>query len=395
MSVDWNLPVPAQASLPEDLEDNSTRWQGCSVLLSWPNGIPSGETCPFELQAREEVEDHPVFSFRPIGWNRVRLLGTDYVAVMDADFEIGRFRWVDAATGLPGPVSDLCVTHLPSLPPPTSEVFCTRSAVRIRIRSVLPRQHSQQYSQHQQQQQSMTFRIRHRIPASFGVPAAPWCVLGSQLLNREGGSGVSIDTSLGEEDGLVLGEPHILCVQLASGCGRRSAWSAESRPLFFDAPLSCGAPEAAAELSVKAATLTTVTFKWPVLVPPEILSPVTFSPAGRPALECRIDVYRCLPDGSLEHRTSALTEASEKEGIERLTEAKVFNLAPSTRYRAELAVRFARLGSRRWQPSGLTTDFVTPSVADAAVAAAEAAETLSLGQRSVVRPASGHSPRGT
>lgn len=369
MPIDWSIPAPSQVVLREDMEDGSTRWQGSAVLLAWPATTTSEATrpatttseaapCPFDLQAREEVEDQPVFGFKSVSWTRIRLSDVDHVAVTDLSFDACRFRWCLPDSKVPGPVSDLCIARLHATLAPSAEAFCTPSAVRVRLRVALPKPHGGS-------QQAAYFRVRHRIPPSI-TSAPAWHALPVRALVKEAGA-VVIDVALGEEDGLEQGALHVFCVQLSAECGRRSQWSDASPPLLFDAPVACGGPSEGATLEVRAAALTTVTFRWPELVPPEVFTANGLTPVGRPVLECRVDVYRCLQDGGTQHRTSALAETAD--GVPPM-EAIVYNLAPSTEYKAELSARFLRLGTRRWHSTGLVASFVTPTKA---MAEAEAA----------------------
>merc|ERR1711865_816149 len=112
-----------------------------------------------------------------------------------------------------------------------------------------------------------------------------------------------------------------------------------------------------ASLSVCANSAVSVTFKWPQLVAPQVLSPRSLSPAGHPELAYRVDVSQRLSHGSLQHRTTVLLdEWEEQAGVP--TEASVFHLLPATEYHAELLIRFSRLGTRRWQSTGLSASFV-------------------------------------
>jgi len=257
----------------------------------------------------------------------------------------------------------VCLAQIPAAPRPSAEVFCTRCALRVRVYAPLTRQ---------QAQLSSVFRVRYRSPATITEPPSPWQVLVGQYHGRDGRAGISsigntlADTHLGEEDGLQLGGTYVFCMQLSADCGRRSQWSEESAPVQFDAPVACGEAPAGAQLVVQAATLTSVTFTWPKLVPPAVVSQPGSRRTARPALECRIDVCRCLPGGTMEPQTSALVEEDERDGRGAPTEASVFNLLPATEYMAELSVRFQRLGTRRWQATGLTSSFVTPAEQDVA-----------------------------
>mmetsp|Transcript_123841 Transcript_123841/g.246394 ORF Transcript_123841/g.246394 Transcript_123841/m.246394 type:complete len:1760 (-) Transcript_123841:93-5372(-) len=363
-AIDWSIPVPVQQGLPEDLEESSTRWQGNAVLLAWPEGMPAEEGCSLELQAREELEAHAVLGWKPVEHSaRVKLAGIDYVAAYDLPFQIGRFRWRDP--GRPAalsPASEVCLAQIPAAPRPTADVFCTRCALRVRVYAPLTRQ---------QAQLSASFRVRYRSPATITEPPTPWRVLVGRSHGRDGQAGVNsigntlADTHLGEDDGLTLGGMYVFCMQLSADCGRRSQWSEESAPVQFDAPVAFGEAPAGAQLVVQAATLTSVTFTWPKLVPPAVVSQPGSRRTARPALECRIDVCRCLADSTVELQTSALVEEDDKDGRGAPTEASVFNLLPATEYMAELSVRFQRLGTRRWQSTGLTSSFVTPAEQEA------------------------------
>jgi len=61
--------------------------------------------------------------------------------------------------------------------------------------------------------------------------------------------------------------------------------------------------------------------------------------------------------------TLLIEEAEEGGGLP--TEASVYNLLPATEYSATLSVRLARLGTRKWQATGLEASFITPECADA------------------------------
>eukprot|EP00929_Paragymnodinium_shiwhaense_P084510 TRINITY_DN45188_c0_g1_i3.p1 TRINITY_DN45188_c0_g1~~TRINITY_DN45188_c0_g1_i3.p1 ORF type:complete len:539 (+),score=97.40 TRINITY_DN45188_c0_g1_i3:190-1806(+) len=161
--VDWTVPVPVQVPLPADLEDSSHRWNAANaVLLAWPavrleggedeeaggqespHSTHAPEAAPYDLEAREEYEAHPVFGWMPAPWVRIRLSGVDYAAATDLPFQRGRFRWrlrptsedgqggvASSAAAGAGPSSDLCIAHVPTPGQPSAEVFCTRSAVRL------------------------------------------------------------------------------------------------------------------------------------------------------------------------------------------------------------------------------------------------------------------------
>lgn len=357
LAVDAALPVPAQVAIPEELEDHTTRWQGSGVLLTWPAGVtPCGsDTCPLQLQGRDEAEADPIHSFAAVQWTRVRFGNTDFVAATEVAFERGRFRWFDICRELPGPSSDLCVAWLPTSPMPAVEVFCTRRAVRVRLT----------VHQHQQHRPEITcYRIRHRVPAAGAVPASPWRLLRPRPLPREAVPVGALlrDVTLGEEDGLVTGEWHVFSLQLQAHQSRRAPWSPDSRAVLFDVPLGSVAAEGGA-LQVQALTISTVCFEWPALVPPEVFSPRRLTPGGVPRLECRVDVDGRVADGGFEHRSSALSESTGHGSVEEFvppTEAKIFNLSPATEYRAELKVRFPDIGSRAWRSSGLSANFITP-----------------------------------
>jgi len=347
--ADWSLPLPVQASVPDELEENSTRWQGSAVLLAWPEGYSGDDRMALELQARaeSEAEAHSVLGWFTVPWVRVRLSGIDYVSVHDLKFHRGRFRWYDMIRKACGPASDPCLAHLVQPPSPSVDVICIRSAIRVRVQITLPKQ---------LQQVVESFRIRYRPQAAAGEAPAKWRTSEPRALSADGSG--RFCQCFGEEDGLQQGWQYAFSMQVGSH-GRRSQWSDESPLLLYDVPLAFDNLPAGAVLAVQATSLTSVTFRWPEFLAPAVLSPRSLKPAGSPGLECRLDVSRCLPDGSFEHRTSILLEEDDRRSGPP-TQASVFNLAPGTEYRAWLLVRCTRLGTRSWQATGLTASFVTP-----------------------------------
>ncbi|CAE8646773.1 unnamed protein product, partial [Polarella glacialis] len=368
--VDWSLPSPCQRALPDDgeLEESSKRWQGKAVLLSWPEGCWAPPVGRLQLEAREEsAQGHAVLGWKQVNWVRVRLAGHDYVAACELPFASGRFRWRRSAdigsSGTPGPCSDVCVAFLPAPGLPVAEAFCSNSSLRVRLRAPLLPQGLPQ--------PATSFRIRYRTVGSPGIGSndgpGNWITLNCQPLGR----GSTLDVALGEADGLEPGRSYTFAAQLVTASGRRSRWSANSAPLLLELPITFGSLTAEPSddhgsreggLTLQAASLTSVTFSWPEFIPPAVLSPRGTAPSRRPppALECRLDVSRRLPSqGTLEHQTSLLLEG--EPGAAPPTKATVFHLWPATEYFAELSVRFARLGSRRWQSTGLTASFLTPN----------------------------------
>jgi len=322
--VNWTLPVPEQAAVPEDSEEHSTRWQGNAVLITWPAVLSSG--APLTLEMREEAEDDPVYGWKVANWTRVNFSGCDFVVVVELPFTRGRFRWRDSSSI--GPVSDVVVAFVPTAQAPATQVFCTRQQIRVRVQAAVKSAF----------QAMAVFRVRHRKLSGPGEPPFPWRVLPEQMMIRV------IDATYGEEDGLEQGAQYVFGYQLVDG-HRRSLWSADSEPVL----LALSAFESPGALSVHATTPTSVTFRWPQFsVPLE--------------LEFRLDVYRCFPEHE-EHQTSS--KLGQGEDDDNPVEATVCHLLPSTQYRAELSLR-AFLGEKRsWHPTGLTASFVMPGLGTA------------------------------
>jgi len=349
VSIDSNLPIPDQCAIPDELEEQSTRWHGNAVLLSWHGQSHSSADggMPLELQARAEFEEHATHGWKKVSWSRVLLAGINYVAVMDLPFDMGRFRWVDAARCLTGRSSDICTAHLP---PPTNisaDIHCTRCAIRVRLMATFARQ---------QLQRCHFFRIRFRRTSLDDETAFQWEVMSRLALDIDGKC--CIDATLGAEDGLEEGMDYVFSVQVSSNM-RRSQWSEESAVTTFGVPLVFHDLPTEAALAVQASTTTSVTFTWPELIAPQVLSPRSFSPAGSPQLACRLDLSQRLQNGGLQHRTSVLLEEGDDQSASP-TRASVYHLQPNTEYQATLCVRFLRLGMRKWQSTGLTASFVTP-----------------------------------
>merc|ERR1712073_268430 len=107
---------------------------------------------------------------------------------------------------------------------------------------------------------------------------------------------------------------------------------------------------------VEAISLSSVRFHWKELRSPPVMLPVNFTPAGRPQLEYRLDVSRCLDGGGLERQGTVLLEDDVQSGFVPF-EATVHGLLPGTKYFAALAVRFGRLGRREWRKTGLKASF--------------------------------------
>lgn len=114
-------------------------------------------------------------------------------------------------------------------------------------------------------------------------------------------------------------------------------------------------------LVVEALSLSSVRFHWKELRAPEAFSPDGLAPAGRPGLEYRLDVSRCLEGGGLARQATLLLEDDENGAAP--FDATAHGLLPGARYFAALGVRFARLGGREWHTTGLKASFETPSEA--------------------------------
>ena len=140
-----------------------------------------------------------------------------------------------------------------------------------------------------------------------------------------------LPVELGEEEGLCRGLLYSFQVQMQRE-KRRSQWSPEVTATFREAKLHFSEP-----LKVTAKSSSFVSVSWP----------------SEPQLEFRLDVFR-LRDTGPEHRSSVLASGDVS------CEAKLFHLEPKAEYSAELFVRCAELGLRRWQPTGLHSKFITP-----------------------------------
>merc|ERR1711871_320512 len=137
--------------------------------------------------------------------------------------------------------------------------------------------------------------------------------------------------------------------------GRRSVWSVSSLPICFDAPVAV-APRCTGTLEVTAQSLTCVRFRWRAITAPVVSSPRSLVPTGAPRLEYKLDISRCLEGGGLDRQGSVLLEDSP-QGVAP-SEVDVHALCPGTKYFAALAVRFVRLGARKWRTTGLTASFM-------------------------------------
>eukprot|EP00931_Biecheleriopsis_adriatica_P036361 TRINITY_DN20951_c0_g1_i1.p1 TRINITY_DN20951_c0_g1~~TRINITY_DN20951_c0_g1_i1.p1 ORF type:complete len:1886 (+),score=318.00 TRINITY_DN20951_c0_g1_i1:165-5822(+) len=361
--VDWSLPQPLQMTVDSELEETSRRWQGNSVLLAWP--LPDWNVSmplPLHLEAREESSEvHTVFSWKVVPWVRVRLSGCDYVAACDLASPCLRFRWCRASTdadapdgdgsSAPGPCSDVCVAHLPTPGAVTAESFCSLSGLRVRLKATCSAP------------LATSFRVRYRMLGSRD--SAAWRTLAPQPLRcgTAPAGAQALESCVGEEHGIEPGQSYSFGLQLLAS-GRRSRWSQDSAPLACQVPLTFS-DGMKGELILQARSASSITCSWPELMPPAVLTPDGASAAGRCAqLEYRLDVRRRLSalessESGWEHQTSVLLEGDEAGATP--TEASVFNLTPATEYAAELFVRFARLGSRSWQSTGLHASFVTPA----------------------------------
>lgn len=357
MPVDWSIPVPSQQPLPTELEEGSTRWQRGGVLLSWPTGMPTGGDCPLVLQAREELEDHPVHGFFVVAWKRIRLARKDFVAALDLPYDSCRFRWCDPGKpGVVGPSSDVCIASLPRPAPPSVNAIPSsfEPAIRlnVRVRVEFPKKRPLGRAR----SANFILRIRHRRPAAVLEPQpSPWIEVSAKRVGAS--TRIDVNFTFGEEDGLVPGQAHVFSVQLVAGPkGRRSPWSEESPPVMAEIALprlpcrggECQSPLA---LQVRAVTATSVIFDLPPLI--------QWLPRGA-EVESRIEVRRRSADGLLEHRTTVILEPICVCDKSASPQACIYNLAAGSEYEAELLVRFLALGLCSWMPSGLEVVFITP-----------------------------------
>ncbi|CAK9117573.1 unnamed protein product [Durusdinium trenchii] len=329
--VDWSLPLPLQVLIPdEELESSSQRWHGRAVLLSWPSGA-------LQLEVREETQNvHQVFGWQSCRMIHIRLFGVDYAAACELPSDLVRFRWRREAAAAPGPCSDVCVARV-AVPKVTAELVAPgvsgpgRLRVRLRVEGG---------------SEAVLCRIRYRdVQGEQGEQGdeRSWKFLAPRPV-----SSAKFTVEVGE-DHLKQDTSCVFSVQLLSRC-RRSQWSPETSPIEIKSPKL---EENPGMLSITARNSTSVTISWELQ---QLQASMTVAQSLQ--LEFRLDLFKISEEAPPEHRTSILIEGEGNK--QPACEAKVFNLWPATEYSAELFARCVRPWTRRWQPTGLKSHFITP-----------------------------------
>eukprot|EP00439_Symbiodinium_sp_Y106_P058125 s15_g8.t1 len=382
----WDLPVPKPLPVPDEFESSSGRWRGRAVLLTWPKGFAAAEELPLELQVacwdpatgalhgRKGWCASGPYSAAPWSWTEMQ--GLPCLVASPLPFASCRFRWYSRDRRVAGPVSEPCLAYVDPPVEASAKIFCTISALRLLA----------SFSQPGTADPAVTL-CQWRFGAVRQVetdgspswsPVEKWQPLPRKPYPRVADTGWSFGE---EDDGLELGLFYVFSARLGDGI-RYSAWSASSAAVLFDLPesvLPVPAPErfglpkhlANSEMLVESLGSGSVRCWWPHVQGP-VLPSIDGTTQGRPPVEYRLDVSRCLDNGGLERHASVLLE--DEEILEEIgddgeqsraashapCEATVNGLQPGSEYFAALAVRFLVLGRRDWRRTGLTASFQVP-----------------------------------
>ncbi|CAJ1343483.1 unnamed protein product [Effrenium voratum] len=364
----WDLPAPKVLPVPEGLEAGGGRWRGRAALLSWPWGVEISEDPPLELQACNVLGDvcH-AYAWTAVTWSLIYLNARPCVAASPLPFARCRFRWYSVDRRIAGPCSEPCLTYVDTPTEVAGEVFCTVAAVRVRA-SFVPSDAVQNGELLFGQWRCGRTARRNEDGEEIWSPVEKWHVLDQKHLTVSTETESLCHSVFGEEEGLELGAYYVLSVRV--GDGRRfSSWSAASPPVLFDVPEADNPVPSASEPHMGKLLLVALDGRsarcwWPLVQAPEM--PIGGSARGRPTLEYRLDVSRCLPGGGMERHCTVLLADEEREDLDMYgaaslapCEARVNGLQPGGQYFASLAVRFALLGRREWRRTGITATFQT------------------------------------
>ncbi|CAE7944827.1 unnamed protein product, partial [Symbiodinium sp. KB8] len=213
-----------------------------------------------------------------------------------------------------GPVSEPCLAYVDPPVEASAKIFCTISAVRLLASFSLPGTADPAVTLCQ-----WRFGGVRQVETDGSLswsPVETWQPLPRKRYPRETDTG----WSFGEEDGLELGRFYVFSVRLGDGL-RYSAWSASSAAVLFDLPeavLPVPAPErfglpkhlANSEMLVESLGSGSVRCWWPHVQGP-VLPSIDGTTQGRPPVEYRLDVSRCLDNGGLERHATVLLEDEE------------------------------------------------------------------------------------
>lgn len=348
----WAIPPPQPLPVPEHVEAGSGRWRGRTVLLAWPKGTLVSDNPPLELQGCA-VDDDQATGWVQAQWSLIRLKELAYIVAGPLSFVRGRLRWFDRDRRVAGPRSEVCVSIFEAPVSPVVDVFCSMAEVRAGLSVAL---------RHESHTWAVWYQVRHQMVApSYEdgekvVPVADWTVLEPMALP----SAPEVAWTHGGHDGLKIGKAYVFSVRVSDG-RRRSQWSPASTPVVYDVPVALAPqPTRTEPLLVEALSSSSVRFWWHEILAPEASSPRSRRPVGRrPMLEYRLDVSRCLDSGAMERQSTVFFDDFE-DGRAPI-EATAHGLLATSKYFAAIAVRFARLGTRTWQTTGLNVHFETPA----------------------------------
>lgn len=375
-----------------ELEATSGRWRSRALLLAWPKGVQVCEDPPLELQAcawheknqaahgphrggdEGDVGDLSVMAvidpngWVAVSWSLIQVHGLPCIAASQLPFNCCRLRWYSCDRRIAGPCSKACLTFIDSPVEVRSEVFCTISTVKVQASFEVPAfAHLIPYCQWR----IGSVKANRTDNGQAWSDVEEWQVL--DQLHIASCSSVTINGRqsfkcvMGEEDGLELGSCCVFSVRL--GDGRRSSLWSQCAPVMFDVPdADVPVPTGAGphKLLIEPLTVHTVRCWWPPVQAPEMPS-LCGCGFGRPSLEYRLDVSRCVDDGGLERHCTILLSDQDEDTAEENPyaaqrppcEASVNGLCPGVQYFASLAVRFSVLGLRDWRRTGITATFQT------------------------------------